>query len=64
MPESAPAPPVYNYPPSGMMPGTIPGGPGAAAGGGAGAGSATGSGSKETPGAAYVGNLDAGIHSV
>ncbi|XP_018370492.1 PREDICTED: vesicle-associated membrane protein 2 isoform X1 [Trachymyrmex cornetzi] len=66
MPESAPAPPAYNYPP-GMMPqGTLQGapGPGAATGGAGGTGAATGGGSPQTAGAAFVGNLNAGMHSV
>ncbi|KYQ52976.1 Synaptobrevin, partial [Trachymyrmex zeteki] len=66
MPESAPAPPAYNYPP-GMIPqGPLQGaaGPGAAAGGAGGTGAATGGGSPQTAGAALVGNLNAGMHSV
>lgn len=64
MPESAPAPPppMYNYP-AGVMPG-MQGAPGTTTGG-SGAGAASGAGkSPQTAGAALVGNLDAGLHSV
>jgi len=50
-----------------MMPqGTLQGaaGPGAAAGGAGGTGAATGGGSPQTAGAAFVGNLNADMHSV
>ncbi|XP_011641067.1 vesicle-associated membrane protein 2 isoform X2 [Pogonomyrmex barbatus] len=67
MPESNPPPPAYGYQP-GYQPGPNMQGapaPGAPSTGGSGAtGTAPGGNAPQTPGAAFVGKLETGIHSV
>lgn len=67
MPESAttaPTQPQFNYNYPNVVPGQGGPVPGPATGGGAGATGAAGGGSPQTAGAAFVGNLDADVHSV